>query len=82
MLGDAEITQRWVALYLGCSALPPGVAQEEFQSETHPPRATVARAPGGITLGREQGEPRSNFTDLGSMYIWDLCAVLVFADYW
>jgi hypothetical protein len=33
---------------------------------THPARATVARAPGGITLGREQGELGADFTALGA----------------
>ena len=38
--------------------------QGEFRGETHPARASLARALGGITLGREQGELGADFTAL------------------
>ena len=37
----------------------------EFRGETHPARASIARAPGGITVGPEQGELAADFTVLG-----------------
>jgi hypothetical protein len=40
--------------------------QGELQGATHPARATVTRAPGGMTLGPEQGELGAHFTALGS----------------
>lgn len=55
----ARIPARWVALCPGScpSALLPGKShQGEFRGATHRARASVARSPGGITLGRVEGD--------------------------
>lgn len=38
--------------------------QRGFRGETHPARANLTCAPGGITLGREQGELDADLTYL------------------
>jgi hypothetical protein len=37
----------------------------ELRGKTHPARATLTCAPGGVTLGREEGELDAVFTCLG-----------------
>jgi hypothetical protein len=48
-------------------ALLPGNSHRgELRGETHPARATLTRAPGGIILGRVEGELDADFTALGN----------------
>jgi hypothetical protein len=41
------------------------LSRGELRGETHPARADLTSAPGGSTLGREQGELDADFTYLG-----------------
>lgn len=51
-------------------AVHPGARlQDEFRVRINPARATVSCAPGGITLGREQGKPGTDFTFLGISWL-------------
>ena len=45
--------------------LPGDWHQGEFWGQTHPARASVVRAPGGLTLGPGQRELGADFTALG-----------------
>jgi hypothetical protein len=51
---------KWVALPTAWE-----LYRGELRDATHPARATLTRAPGGITLGREEGELDTVFTYLG-----------------
>ena len=46
--------------------LPGDWHQGEFWGQTHPARASVVRAPGGLTLGPGQRELGADFTALGA----------------
>lgn len=50
-----------VAIYIRRVAPPRG----EFRDETHPHRAELTPAPGGITLSCIEGELGADFTSLG-----------------